>query len=128
MVQWNSIIKINLIRHAAIRLTTGAFRTSPVPSIIAELPFISTDNIIIVNTALCLASSPQSPTYPALNLFRHTHEFIYFFNYVRKTIASLNLLSSPLKTQPLPAVSSWPSFELDTRFINDKARQEHSYQ
>lgn len=61
--------KLNVVHHSAIRLISGAFRTSPIVSILAEsgIPPLSVRrNILALNYACNVSKNPDNPAYLVL--------------------------------------------------------------
>ncbi|KAL1446382.1 hypothetical protein WDU94_000026 [Cyamophila willieti] len=61
--------KLNVVQNTALRLVSGALRTSPIPSLLAECgqaPLSVRRNILAINYACRVASNPQNPMYLVL--------------------------------------------------------------
>lgn len=65
----SDLAKLETIQNTALRLAIGAFRTSPIKSILnetGELPLSERRQLTTTNYAISLASYPQHPTYNSI--------------------------------------------------------------
>lgn len=64
-----ALSKLNVVQNTALRLVSGALRTSPIPSLLAECgqaPLDVRRNILTINYACRVASNPLNPMYLVL--------------------------------------------------------------
>lgn len=82
----NHLKKINVVHHTALRMITGAFRTSPIVSILAESGQPSLDtrrNLLMTNYVCKVATNPNHPCYT-----------IFFNKLLKINITNINLPKS----------------------------------
>lgn len=106
--------KLNTVHHTAIRLATGAYRTSPIDSLLAESSEWPLDLrmwYLTVTSFLHEKSTADMCGYPNPDL--HTgipHANKLLSHRANSLFRTLDILCPPLVHRPLPAVAPWVSY------------------
>lgn len=104
--------KLNVIHHAALRLATGAFRTSPVDSILiesTEWPLHLRRSYLLTNAFIHVRSTSGLPPLEDSEIsVNKPHAKKLLSTRANSYLRSLDIQSlPPLLHQPLPAVAPW---------------------